>query len=83
MTYRNVGGVNDLVNPGRAEGFDLIVIATFTGEFQLARLRDAGLSVGLMPELADLDTPSDVAAVARLAPGSRFTAACARAGVFA
>lgn len=46
-----------------------------TGALQLARLRDAGLDVGLMPELLDVDTAADADAVAARAPGTRFAAA--------
>ncbi|MFE9099460.1 TIGR04282 family arsenosugar biosynthesis glycosyltransferase [Actinomadura geliboluensis] len=46
-----------------------------TGAAQLARLRGAGLRVGLLPELTDVDTPADARAVAALAGGTRFAAA--------
>jgi len=46
-----------------------------TGARQLARLRDVGLDVGLMPELLDVDTAADADAVAALAPGTSFAAA--------
>ncbi|MFG2019600.1 TIGR04282 family arsenosugar biosynthesis glycosyltransferase [Actinomadura geliboluensis] len=46
-----------------------------TGTAQLARLRGAGLRVGLLPELTDVDTPADARAVAALAEGTRFAAA--------
>ncbi|MFB4303567.1 TIGR04282 family arsenosugar biosynthesis glycosyltransferase [Actinomadura sp. NTSP31] len=46
-----------------------------TGTLQLARLRAAGLRVARMPELTDVDTPPDAAAVAAAAPGGRFAAA--------
>ncbi|WP_433225280.1 TIGR04282 family arsenosugar biosynthesis glycosyltransferase [Actinomadura formosensis] len=46
-----------------------------TGTVQLARLRDAGLRVGLLPELTDVDTPADARAVAAMAGGGRFAAA--------
>ncbi|MEU8342768.1 TIGR04282 family arsenosugar biosynthesis glycosyltransferase [Spirillospora sp. NPDC048832] len=46
-----------------------------TGAAQLARLRGAGLRVGLLPELTDVDTPADARAVAALAAGTRFAAA--------
>ncbi|MFA1543633.1 TIGR04282 family arsenosugar biosynthesis glycosyltransferase [Actinomadura monticuli] len=45
-----------------------------TGAVQLARLRGAGLDVGLLPELTDVDTPADAHAVAALAAGGRFAA---------
>ncbi|MEV0973378.1 TIGR04282 family arsenosugar biosynthesis glycosyltransferase [Microtetraspora glauca] len=47
-----------------------------TGAAQLLRLREAGLQVARLPVLRDVDTAGDVAAVAALAPGTRF-AACA------
>lgn len=43
-----------------------------TGAAQLARLREAGLRVGLLPPLRDVDTVPDAAAVAAAAPGTRF-----------
>ncbi|MEU3019277.1 MULTISPECIES: DUF2064 domain-containing protein [unclassified Nocardiopsis] len=43
-----------------------------TGRLQRARLVDAGLRVGDLEVLRDVDTPRDAAAVARLVPGSRF-----------
>jgi uncharacterized protein len=47
-----------------------------TGRIQLARLMDAGLGVGLLPTLTDVDTAADVAHVARRVPaGSRFASA--------
>ncbi|MEU9836863.1 TIGR04282 family arsenosugar biosynthesis glycosyltransferase [Streptosporangium sp. NPDC048047] len=54
-----------------------------TGAEQLRRLRAAGLSVGLLPSLRDVDTAEDAAAVAAEAPSSRFAAALAgiRVGV--
>jgi uncharacterized protein len=53
-----------------------------TGPCQLARLRQAGLRVHLLPELTDVDTVRDAERVAELAPGSRFAACLAglRAG---
>lgn len=45
-----------------------------TGAVQLARLRDAGLDVGLLPPLRDVDTAADAAEVAAVAPGTRFAA---------
>ncbi|MBD8060065.1 DUF2064 domain-containing protein [Cellulomonas sp. JH27-2] len=42
---------------------------------QLARLRDLGLRVGLLPRLRDVDEPDDARAVAALAPHTRFAAA--------
>ncbi|WP_141575303.1 TIGR04282 family arsenosugar biosynthesis glycosyltransferase [Actinomadura sp. WMMA1423] len=46
-----------------------------TGAVQLARLRAAGLRTAALPELTDVDTPADAAAVAAAAPGTRFAAA--------
>lgn len=43
-----------------------------TGELTLAALRSAGREVRLLPTLRDVDRVSDVAAVADLAPDSRF-----------
>ncbi|MEV6981709.1 TIGR04282 family arsenosugar biosynthesis glycosyltransferase [Sphaerisporangium sp. NPDC051017] len=45
-----------------------------TGAAQLQRLRQAGLSVALMPELRDVDTFADACHVAAQAPGTRFAA---------
>ena len=49
-----------------------------TGELQLKRLRDAGLTVELLPELTDVDTIDDAREVAALAPDGRFAQALAR-----
>ncbi|TDD76736.1 glycosyltransferase [Actinomadura darangshiensis] len=46
-----------------------------TGAVALARLRAAGLDVATLPELTDVDTPADAAAVAAIAQGGRFAAA--------
>ncbi|MBF4605299.1 MULTISPECIES: TIGR04282 family arsenosugar biosynthesis glycosyltransferase [Curtobacterium] len=46
-----------------------------TGAVQLARLTDAGLDVGLLGELLDVDTMPDAERVAELAPDSGFTQA--------
>lgn len=46
--------------------------ADHTGRDQLARLRSLGLVVRLLPSKRDVDDPTDAAAVARLAPDSRF-----------
>ena len=46
-----------------------------TGARQLARLRDAGLAVGMLPVLTDVDGIDDAVAVAGLIPRSRFAAA--------
>jgi hypothetical protein len=45
-----------------------------TGAIQRARLVSAGLRVADLPQLRDVDTAADAAAVARKAPGSRFAA---------
>ncbi|GGT42263.1 TIGR04282 family arsenosugar biosynthesis glycosyltransferase [Nonomuraea spiralis] len=52
-----------------------------TGEIQLNRLREAGLSVARMPCLTDVDTMADAVEVAALAPHSRFAAALAGTAV--
>ncbi|MEV1174481.1 TIGR04282 family arsenosugar biosynthesis glycosyltransferase [Nonomuraea sp. NPDC049784] len=52
-----------------------------TGEIQLRRLREAGLSVALMPRLTDVDTIEDAIEVAAMAPRSRYAAALSRIGV--
>jgi uncharacterized protein len=49
-----------------------------TGSLQLGRLEAAGLRVGMLPELADVDTAGEAERIAAVAPGSRF-AACVRA----
>lgn len=49
-----------------------------TGAVQRARLIDAGLRVGDLPALRDVDTAGDAAAIADEAPDSRFAAACTR-----
>lgn len=48
-----------------------------TGALQLARLRAAGLNVGMLPMLTDVDTIDDAIEVAATAPTSRFAAALA------
>jgi hypothetical protein len=45
-----------------------------TGAIQLGRLLTAGLRIADLPRLRDVDTAADAAAVARLAPRSRFAA---------
>jgi glycosyltransferase A (GT-A) superfamily protein (DUF2064 family) len=45
-----------------------------TGATQLRRLRDAGHTVAMLPELTDVDTVADIAAVAAMAPHGRFAA---------
>lgn len=49
-----------------------------TGAVQRARLRAAGLGVGLLPVLRDVDTARDARHVAAEAPGTRFAARYAR-----
>jgi glycosyltransferase A (GT-A) superfamily protein (DUF2064 family) len=44
-----------------------------TGARQLERLRAAGLEVGMLAKLVDVDTAADAAAVADTAPGTRFS----------
>lgn len=46
-----------------------------TGAVQFARLVDAGLDVGRLGTLLDVDTIADAERVAALAPGARFTEA--------
>jgi len=48
-----------------------------TGEQTMAALRAAGLRVGTLPELSDVDTMADALLVAGQAPGSRFAGAVA------
>ena len=53
-----------------------------TGAVTLAALRDTGIDVTLVAELADVDTIDDVDAVRRLcAPGSRFVRTTRAAGI--
>jgi glycosyltransferase A (GT-A) superfamily protein (DUF2064 family) len=52
-----------------------------TGRRQLERLQRANLSVCPLPRLRDVDVAADAAAVAALAPGTRFAAAVAATGV--
>jgi uncharacterized protein len=54
-----------------------------TGERTRRALTDAGLRVGLLPELTDVDTAADALAVATAAPEGRFAAALARCPAFA
>lgn len=49
-----------------------------TGEIQRQRLVDAGLTVGDLPTLRDVDTAHDAGQVAGHAPNSRFAAEVAR-----
>ncbi|MET8145583.1 TIGR04282 family arsenosugar biosynthesis glycosyltransferase [Sphaerisporangium sp. NPDC005288] len=48
-----------------------------TGAAQLRRLRQAGLSLAVLPELRDVDTFADACDVAASAPGTRFAATLA------
>jgi glycosyltransferase A (GT-A) superfamily protein (DUF2064 family) len=50
-----------------------------TGSIQFQRLRDAGLRVGLLPRLTDVDTIVDAHEVAALAPTTRFARTLSRA----
>ena len=43
-----------------------------TGRLQLERLQSLGFRVQVLPTVRDVDTPADAAAVARIAPDSRF-----------
>ena len=45
-----------------------------TGRIQLDRLHEAGLTVGLLASLTDVDTAADAAEVAAVAPHGRFAA---------
>ncbi|MGW8564829.1 TIGR04282 family arsenosugar biosynthesis glycosyltransferase [Isoptericola sp. NPDC055881] len=58
--------------PDPALFLDVPMSVPTTGAAQLARLRSHGLSVGLLPQLRDVDEPDDAEAVARAAPGTRF-----------
>lgn len=49
-----------------------------TGEEQMSRLHAAGLRVGQLPRLRDVDTAADVMPVACAAPASRFAAVAHR-----
>ena len=49
-----------------------------TGPRQLARLRQAGLRITMLPELTDVDTAREAERVAAVTPGSRFAACMAR-----
>jgi glycosyltransferase A (GT-A) superfamily protein (DUF2064 family) len=53
-----------------------------TGERTLLALRGAGLRVGMLPELTDVDTAADARTVADAAPGGRFAAAVASCPAF-
>ena len=49
-----------------------------TGSRQLARLKQAGLRVRMLPELADVDTVTEAEHIAAVTPGSRFAVCMAR-----
>ena len=49
-----------------------------TGADQLARLRELGLTVRILPRLRDVDEPADARAVALAHPDTRFAAAWRR-----
>ena len=49
-----------------------------TGAIQFSRLRQAGLSVGLLPRLTDVDEIADAHEVASLAPSTLFASTLAR-----
>lgn len=49
-----------------------------TGSIQFQRLRDAGLTVGLLPRLTDVDTYDTAVEVAALAPRTRFARTLSR-----
>ena len=59
--------------------FDGVPMSTeLTGAAQLARLRELGLTVRILPRLRDVDEPADARAVALAHPGTRFAAAWRR-----
>lgn len=67
-----------LHDPAHAELLAGVPMSTpDTGRLTLAALRGAGLRVGLLPTLRDVDEWSDAVAVAGLAPHGRFAAAVA------
>lgn len=51
---------------------------TDTGRIQLRRLEEAGLRVGMLPALTDVDTIENAREVAALAPNGRFATTLAR-----
>ena len=62
-----------------ARAFDDVPMSSDgTGAAQLARLTALGLRTARLEELRDVDTIEDAAAVAALAPGTRFAATYAR-----
>ena len=56
---------------------DVPMSTSGTGRRTLAALRNAGLRVGLLPVLRDVDDWADAVAVADLVPAGRFAAAVA------
>ncbi|HEY6747299.1 MAG TPA: DUF2064 domain-containing protein [Mycobacteriales bacterium] len=67
-----------LHDPGQARLLAGVPMSTpDTGRLTLAALRGAGLRVGLLPELRDVDDWADAVAVAGRAPSGRFAAAVA------
>ncbi len=62
-------------DPGLLRGVPMSTAST--GAVQRARLTDAGLRVGDLAPLRDVDTAQDAAAVAAAAPASRFAACLA------
>ncbi|MER5204162.1 DUF2064 domain-containing protein [Streptomyces sp. NPDC002825] len=63
-----------LARPDPALLLGVPMSAPETGAVQYARLRAAGLRVGDLPVLRDVDTASDARQVAAAAPGTRFAA---------
>ncbi|WP_082801997.1 TIGR04282 family arsenosugar biosynthesis glycosyltransferase [Herbidospora cretacea] len=61
-----------LAEPDPALLLGVPMSAPETGAAQLARLRDKGLTVGVLPGLRDVDTAGDAEAVAALAPWGVF-----------
>ena len=49
-----------------------------TGSIQFNRLRESGLTVGLLPRMTDVDTIDDAREVAELAPWTKFASTLAR-----
>ena len=61
------------MNRPHAGAFDDVPMSSrLTGEFQLTRLREIGMSVGLLPELRDVDFFEDARAVSGALHGGRF-----------
>lgn len=57
-------------DPGLVRGVPMST--SYTGAAQRRRLAEAGLEIGELPELRDVDEWDDALAVARCAPGTRF-----------